>query len=72
MRFFRLLILIIGKNPVVCNNIKNKSLVNQNQGWEPIHQKHKANENTCRHNPKKKQKQTINKNQGKTLWKKDS
>jgi len=26
-----------------------------------IHQKYKANENTRRHNPKKKQKQTINK-----------
>jgi hypothetical protein len=35
--------------------------VNKNQGWEPIHQKYKANENTSRHNPKKKQKQTINK-----------
>ncbi len=33
--YFKLLILIIGKNPIVCNNIKNKSLVNQ--GWEPIH-----------------------------------
>jgi len=67
-----LLILIIGRNQVVCNNIKNKSLVNQNQGWESIYQMHKANENTSRHNAKKKQKQTINKNQGKTLWKKDS
>jgi hypothetical protein len=31
-----------------------------------MHQKYKANENTSRHNPKKKQKQTINKNQVKT------
>jgi len=38
-----------------------KSPVNKNQGWEPIHQKYKANENTSRHNPKKKQKQTIDK-----------
>jgi len=27
-----------------------------NQGLEPIHQKYKANENTSRHNPKKKTK----------------
>jgi hypothetical protein len=38
-----------------------KSPVNTNQGWEPIHQNYNANENTSRHNPKKKQKQTINK-----------
>jgi hypothetical protein len=53
--------LIVKKNPV-----------NKNQGWESIHQKYKANENTSRHNPKKKQKQTMNKNQVKTLCKKDS
>jgi hypothetical protein len=35
-----------------------ENLVNKNQGWEPIHQKYKANENTITHNPKKKQKQT--------------
>jgi hypothetical protein len=34
--------------------------------------KYKANEDTSRHNPKKKQKQTINKNQVKTLCKKNS
>jgi hypothetical protein len=34
---------------------------------EPIHQQYKAKENTSRHNPKKKQKQTINKNPIKTL-----
>jgi hypothetical protein len=49
-----------------------ENLVNKTQGWEPIHQKYKANENRSRHNPKKKQKQTINKNQVKTLSKKDS
>jgi len=38
-----------------------KSPINKNQGWEPIHQKYKANEITSTHNPKKKQKQTINK-----------
>ncbi len=47
-----------------------KNTVNKNQGWEPIHQKYKANENTSKHNPKKKQKQTINKKKsGKTLCK---
>jgi hypothetical protein len=50
---------------------KEKNLVNKNRGWEPIHQKCKANENTSRHNPKKKQKQTINKNHVKTLCKED-
>jgi hypothetical protein len=40
---------------------KKQTLVNKNQGWEPIHQKYKANENITRHNPKKKQKPTINK-----------
>jgi hypothetical protein len=34
--------------------------------------KYKANENTSKHNPKKKQKQTINTNQVKTLCKEDS
>ncbi len=52
--------------------VKKKNPVNKNQGWEPIHQKYKANENTSRHNPKKKQKQTINKNHIKTLCKEDS
>jgi hypothetical protein len=33
--------------------------VNKNQGWELIQQKYKANENTRKHNPKKKLKQTI-------------
>jgi hypothetical protein len=51
---------------------KKKNLVYQNQGWEPSHQKYKANENTSRHNPKKKQKQTINKNQVKTPCKENS
>jgi hypothetical protein len=36
----------------------------EKQGWEPIHQKYKANENTSRHNPRKKQKLTINKKSG--------
>jgi hypothetical protein len=39
-----------------------KNLVNKIQGWEPIHQKYKAKDNTSRHNPKeKKEKQTTNK-----------
>ncbi len=37
-----------------------------------MHQKYKANENKSTHNPKKKQKQTINNNQVKTLCKEDS
>jgi hypothetical protein len=46
--------------------VKKKNLVNKkNQGWELIHQIYKAKENTCRHNPKQKQKQTINKKSGK-------
>jgi hypothetical protein len=49
-----------------------KNLVNKNQRGEPIHQTYKANENTSKHNPKKKQKQTINKNQINTLCKEDS
>jgi hypothetical protein len=41
--------------------LKMENPVNKNQGQEEsIHQKYKANENTSRHNPKKKQKQTIN------------
>jgi hypothetical protein len=42
---------------------KKKNPLNKNQGLQPIHQKCKANENRSRHYPKKKQKQTINKNQ---------
>jgi hypothetical protein len=38
-----------------------KNPVNKNQGWEPIRQKCKANVDTSRYNPNKKQKQTINK-----------
>jgi hypothetical protein len=34
---------------------------------EPIHQKYKANESASRHNPKKKQNKTINKNKVKAL-----
>jgi hypothetical protein len=49
-----------------------KNPVNKNQGWEPMHPKYKANENTSKHNPKKKQKQTIDKIQVKTLCKENS
>jgi hypothetical protein len=48
---------------------KKKSFVYKNQGWEPIHQRYKANESTSRHNPKKKQKQIINKSKEKTVCK---
>jgi hypothetical protein len=51
---------------------KKKNPVNKNQGLEPIYQKYKANENTSRHNPEKKQIQTINENKVKTLCKEDS
>jgi hypothetical protein len=57
---------------VSCAQPKRKNPVNKNQGWEPIHEKYKANENTSRRNPKEKQKQTINKNKVKTLCKEDS
>jgi hypothetical protein len=50
---------------------KEKNLVHKNQGWELIHPKCKANENTSRHNSKKKQKQTVSKNHVKSLWKED-
>jgi hypothetical protein len=47
---------------------REKNLVNKNKGWESIHQKYKANENTSKHKPNKKQKQTINiKKSGKNL-----
>jgi hypothetical protein len=49
-----------------------KNCVYKNQGREPIHRKYKANEDTSKHNPKKKQKQTINKNKVKALCKGDS
>jgi hypothetical protein len=45
---------------------KKKNPVNQNKGYELIHQKYKANENTSKHN------QRNNKNQVKTLCKEDS
>jgi hypothetical protein len=35
---------------------KKKNHEYKNQGWEPMHEKHNANENTSKHNPKKKQK----------------
>ncbi len=35
---------------------KEKKSINQNQGWEPIHENYKATENTSKHNPKKKTK----------------
>jgi hypothetical protein len=44
-----------------------KSLVIKSQRWEPIHQKYKANENTSRHNPKKKTKAINQQKSGKDL-----
>jgi hypothetical protein len=46
---------------------KKKNLVIKNQRWEPIHQKYKANENTSRHNPKKKTKASNQQKSGKDL-----
>jgi hypothetical protein len=63
---------IIGLQSLLLDFVKKKNPVNKNQGWEPIHQKYKAKENTSRHNLNIKQKQTINKNQVKTLCKEDS
>jgi hypothetical protein len=45
-----------------------KKLVNKNQGWDPMHQKYKANENSSRHNSKKnKSKQTTKKTSSNNL-----
>jgi hypothetical protein len=52
---------------MLLSNVKKKNLVYKNQGWEPIHQKSKRD--ISKHNPKKKQKQTIYKNKVKTLCK---
>jgi len=46
-------------NPNPCLHYKKKNPVNKNQGWEPIQQKYKADGNTSRHNPKKKQSTKI-------------
>ncbi len=54
---------IIGPQSLLLDFVKKKNPVNKNQGLEPIQQKYKANI---------KQKQTINKNQVKTLCKEDS
>jgi hypothetical protein len=48
---------------------RKKNLVYKNQGGEPICQKYKTKESTNRHNPMKKQNQTINKKKVKTLCK---
>jgi hypothetical protein len=47
---------------------KKKNPVIKNQGWKPIQHRYKANDNTSRHNQKKKQKQTINQNQVKRAY----
>jgi hypothetical protein len=44
-----------------------KNPVNQNQGWEPIHQKYKANENTSRDTTKEKTKANNQQKSGKDL-----
>jgi hypothetical protein len=57
-----LFLFLILKASFIRHNGQKKNLVNKNQVWELLHQKYKANENTSKYNPKKKQKQTINKN----------
>jgi hypothetical protein len=47
--------------------VRIKTLQIKYQGWEPIHQKYKANENTSRHKPKGKKTQTIIKKSCKNL-----
>ncbi len=54
---------------MLLSNLKKKNLIYKNQGREPIHKKYKAKDNINKHNPKKKQKQTIYKNKVKTLRK---
>jgi hypothetical protein len=44
---------------------RSKNPVKNNQGWEPIHQKYKANENTSKHNPKIKTKANNEQKSGK-------
>jgi hypothetical protein len=52
----------------ICVFLKEKeNPVNKDQGWEPIQQKYKANENTSRHNLKRKQKQNNQQKSGKDL-----
>jgi hypothetical protein len=41
---------------VISEKEEERNPVNKNQGWEPIHQKYKAKENTSKHNPEKRQK----------------
>jgi hypothetical protein len=58
-------------HPNIEQAFQRKTLQIEKKKWEPINQKYKANENTSRHNLKEKQKKTMNKNQVKTLCKKD-
>ncbi len=48
--------MVLNVRGVTWSSTNNKNPGNKNQGWKPIHQKYKANENTSRHNPKKKTK----------------
>jgi hypothetical protein len=52
---------------------KNKNHIYKNQGGEPIQQKYKSNENTSRHNPKKKNEnqQSMKNKEKETLCKYD-
>jgi hypothetical protein len=36
--------------------LRKRNPITKNQRWKPIHQEYKANENTSKHNPKKKEK----------------
>jgi hypothetical protein len=51
----------IYKAPPCLDDKFRKNLVNKNQGWEPIHQKYKANENTSRHKQSKNKSKQLTK-----------
>jgi hypothetical protein len=55
-QFAMAMMLVLNVRGITWSSTKNKNPGNKNQGWKPIHQKCKANENTSRHNPKKKTK----------------
>jgi hypothetical protein len=60
LRFFFGFVKYFIKKKNVRRKEKNPVNRNTNQGWEPIQEKYKANENTSRHNLNIQQKQIIN------------
>jgi hypothetical protein len=61
------MMLVLNVRGITWSSTKNKNPGNKNQGWKPIHQKYKANENTSRHNPKKKNKANNRQKLGRDL-----